>query len=171
MMNDLLVDFTVDKAAKTVVIKREFAAELSLVWDAFTKQELLDQWVAPAPMRSITKYMYFKVGGRRFYAMVSPDGQERWSIQRYTSITPKTNFKMFNSFADKDENPESEGSEWDHTFSEQDGPDGYRVTKVTITIYNESLARMEKMIEMGFTIGFKMSMSNLENLLTTLSQK
>jgi len=170
-MNDLLFDFTVDKAAKTVVIKREFAAELSLVWDAFTKQELLDQWVAPAPMRSITKYMDFKVGGLRFYAMVSPDGQERWSIQRYTSITPKTNFKMFNSFADKDENPESEGSEWDHTFSEQDGPDGYRVTKVTITIYNESLARMEKMIEMGFTIGFKMSMSNLENLLTTLSQK
>jgi hypothetical protein len=27
------------------------------------------------------------------------------------------------------------------------------------------------MIEMGFTEGFKMSMNNLENLLTTLSQK
>jgi hypothetical protein len=29
---------------------------------------------------------------------------------------------------------------------------------------------MEKMIEMGFTEGFKMSMSNLENLLATLSK-
>ena len=29
---------------------------------------------------------------------------------------------------------------------------------------------MEKMIEMGFTEGFKMSMNNLENLLATLSQ-
>jgi hypothetical protein len=31
-----------------------------------------------------------------------------------------------------------------------------------ITIYNESVARMEKMIEMGFTEGFKMSMNNFE---------
>ena len=28
------LDFTVDKAAKTVTIKREFDADLSLVWDA-----------------------------------------------------------------------------------------------------------------------------------------
>ena len=35
MKNDLLFDFTVDKAAKTVFITREFAAELPLVWDAY----------------------------------------------------------------------------------------------------------------------------------------
>jgi len=166
MNNNLLFDFNVDKAAKSVFITREFNAGQSLVWDAFTKAELLDQWVAPAPMRAKTKYMNFEVGGRRFYAMISPDGQERWAIQKYTSISPKTNFKMFNAFADKDENPELPGSDWDYTFSEQDGK-----TKVSIIIYNESLARMEKMIEMGFTEGLKMSMNNLENLLPTLSGK
>jgi uncharacterized protein YndB with AHSA1/START domain len=161
-MNNLLFNFTVDKATKTVSITREFDAELSLVWDAFTKQEILDQWYAPKPWMSKTKFMNFKVGGRRFYAMVSPEGQERWVIQKYTSISPKTNFKMLNAFADKDENPELPGSDWDYTFSEQNG-----TTKVNITIYNESLARMEKMIEMGFTEGFKMSMNNLENLLAS----
>src|SRR5258705_3649665 len=166
MNNNLLFDFTVDKAAKTVYITREFDAELSLVWDAFTKKELLDQWLAPKPMTSITKYQNFKVGGKRFYAMVSPEGQERWAIQEYTSITPKTNFKMNNAFADAAENPELPGSKWDHTFSEQNG-----TTKVSISIYNESLERMEKMIEMGFKEGFGMSMKNLEGLLTTLSQK
>ena len=35
-MNNLLFDFTVDKAQKTVYVNREFAAGLSLVWDAFT---------------------------------------------------------------------------------------------------------------------------------------
>jgi uncharacterized protein YndB with AHSA1/START domain len=165
MTNELLFDFTVDKAAKTVYITREFAADLSLVWDAFTKAEILDQWVAPKPWKSRTKVMDFRVGGRRFYAMVSPDGQEKWAVQKYISISPKTNFKMFNAFADKDENIELPGSDWDYTFSEQDGK-----TKVNITIYNESLARMEKMIEMGFTEGFKISMINLENLLTSLSQ-
>lgn len=166
MTHDLLFDFTVDKVAKKVFVTREFDAELDLVWDAFTKAEILDQWNAPAPFTAKTKVMDFRVGGRRFYAMVSPEGNERWAIQRYTSISPKTNFKMFNAFADKDENPELPGSEWDYTFSEQNGK-----TKVNITIYNESLARMEKMIEMGFTEGFKMSMNNLENLLKTLSKK
>lgn len=162
MNNNLQFDFTVDKATKTVSITREFNAELSLVWDAFTKAEILDQWVAPKPFVSKTKFQDFKVGGRRFYAMVSPEGHERWAIQKYISINPKTNFKMFNVFSDKDENPELPGSEWDYTFSEQNG-----LTKVTIVIYNESLARMEKMIEMGFTEGFKMSMENLENVLAS----
>jgi uncharacterized protein YndB with AHSA1/START domain len=166
MNNNLLFDFTVDKAAKKVFITREFDAGLSLVWDAFTKAELLDQWVAPKPWTSRTKYMDFKVGGKRFYAMVSPDGQERWAIQKYTSISPKTNFKMFNAFADENENPQLPGSDWDYTFSEQNGK-----TTVHITIYNESLERMEKMIEMGFTEGFKMSMVNLENVLAALSKK
>jgi uncharacterized protein YndB with AHSA1/START domain len=166
MNNNLLFDFTVDKAAKTVFITREFDADLSLVWDAFTKAEILDQWIAPKPFISKTKFQDFKVGGRRFYAMVSPEGQERWAIQKYTSISPKTNFKMFNTFSDKDENPEPTGSDWDYTFNEQNG-----ITKVNITIYNESFERMEKMIEMGFTEGFKMSMVNLENVLATLSQK
>lgn len=163
-MNNLLFDFTVDKSIKTVYINREFAAELSLVWDAFTKPELLDQWVAPKPWTSKTKYMNFEVGGRRFYAMVSPEGLERWSIQEYSSITPKTNFKMHNAFADKDENPELPGSDWDYNFSEHNG-----ITKVSIAIYNESLERLERMIEMGFKEGFTMSIDNLEKLLPTLS--
>lgn len=166
MKNNLQFEFTVDKAAKTVFVNKEFAAGLSQVWDAFTKQEILDQWWAPKPWVSKTKFMDFKVGGRRFYAMVSPEGQEHWSIQEFTSITPKTNFKMLNAFADKDENPDLPGSEWDLNFTGQNG-----ITKVGITIYNDSLERMEKMIEMGFQGGFTMTLNYLENLLETLSQR
>ena len=162
-MNNLLFDFTVDKATKTVSITREFDAELSLVWDAFTKKEILDQWWAPKPFASKTKVMDFKVGGRRFYAMVSPEGQERWVIQKYTSISPKTNFKFFNAFADENENPQLPGSEWDHTFSEQNG-----TTKVSVVIYNESLERLERMVEMGFKEGFTMTLNELDKLLGTL---
>ncbi|MHA8056266.1 SRPBCC family protein [Aquirufa nivalisilvae] len=166
METNLLFEFTVNKPEKTVYITREFAAELPLVWDAFTKKELLDQWVAPKPWLAKTKYMNFEVGGRRFYAMVSPEGLERWSIQEYTSITPKTNFKMYNTFADAEENREVPGSAWEYSFSEQNG-----MTKVHITIVNESLTRFEKMIEMGFELGFKMSIDNLEQLLASLLNK
>lgn len=159
-MNNLLFDFKVDKSTNTVVVEKEFDAELSLVWDAFTKQEILDQWWAPKPYASKTKVMDFKVGGRRFYAMVSPEGQEHWSLQSYTSISPKTNFKYLSVFADKDENPFLPGSNWDLNFSENMG-----ITKVSITIHNESQERMEKMIEMGFTEGFTMTLNELETLL------
>jgi len=159
------MDFIVDKQTKTVSITKEFAAELSLVWDAYTKPEYLDQWWAPKPLTSRTKAMDFKVGGRRFYAMVTPDGEERWVLQKYTSITPKTNFKLFNAFADKDENPELPGSDWDLSFSEQNGK-----TKVSISIYNESLERLERMIEFGFREGTEAQLTNLEELLARLSQ-
>ena len=163
-MSNLLFDFTVDKSTKQVFINKEFAAELPLVWDAFAKQEILDQWWAPKPWASKTKFMNFEVGGRRFYAMVNPEGEEHWSLQKYTSISPKTNFKLFNTFADKDENPDLPGSDWDLCFSEQNG-----TTKVSIVIYNESLERMERMIEMGFKEGFTMTLNDLEDLLETLS--
>ena len=166
MKNNLLFDFTVDKTTKTVLVNREFDAGLSLVWDAFTKQEILDQWWAPKPWAAKTKIMNFEVGGRRFYAMVSPEGQEHWSVQKFTSISPKTNFKYLNAFADAAENPELPGSDWDLNFSEQNG-----TTKVSITIYNESLERMEKMIEMGFQGGFTMGLQQLDELLLTLKNK
>ena len=97
--------------------------------------------------------------------MVSPEGNERWAVQKYTSITPKTNFKFFNAFADKDENPELPGSDSDLSFSEHEGK-----TKVSISIYNESLERLERMIELGFVEGAKAQLKNLEELLATLSR-
>jgi len=164
MNTNLPFDFNVDKTTKTVSIDMEFAAGLPLVWDAFTKPEILDQWYAPKPWVSKAKFMDFKVGGRRFYAMVSPEGEERWSVQKYTSISPKTNFKMYNAFADKDENPELPGSDWDLNFREQNGK-----TKVSITIFNESLERLEKLID-GFKIGMAMTYENLTGLLATLQK-
>jgi uncharacterized protein YndB with AHSA1/START domain len=160
------MEFIVDKETKTVAITREFDAELDLVWDAYTQPELLDQWWAPKPYRSRTKVMDFRVGGRRFYAMVGPEGNESWAVQKYTSITPKTNFKFFSAFADKDEKPQLPGSDWDLNFSPRSG-----TTKVSISIYNESLERLERMIEMGFKEGTMAQFQNLEDLLASLSKE
>jgi len=162
-MNNLQFDFTVDKSTNSVCIVKEFDAELPLVWDAFTKPEILDQWWAPKPLTSKTKKMDFKVGGRRFYAMIVPDGQEHWGIQDFTSISPKTNFKWVSHFADKDENINTElpSSNWDLNFSEQAGK-----TKVSIVIKHKTLADIEMLIQMGFKEGFTMTLNFLAELLT-----
>lgn len=168
MKNNLLFDFTVDKTNNTVFVDKEFTAELPLVWDAFTKQEMLDQWWAPKPWISKTKSMDFKVDGRRFYAMVSPEGQKHWSTQNFTSISPPTNFKFFDAFTDQDENVNTElpSSEWDLNFSEQNG-----TTTVKMIIKHKTLADLEQIIQMGFEGGFKMTLTELENLLTRISSK
>lgn len=165
-MTSYIFDFAVNKNNKTVNIKREFAAPLNLVWDAWTKAEILDQWWAPKPFQSKTKYMDFKVGGRRFYAMVSPEGVEMgWQIQEYISISPKTHIKFLSAFADKDENLNLPGSNWDLNFSELN-----ETTTVYISIYNESRERMEKMIEMGFKEGFTSTLQYLEDVLSQKKQ-
>jgi uncharacterized protein YndB with AHSA1/START domain len=160
------MEFIVNKETKTVTITAEFDATRDLVWDAYTRPELLDQWWAPKPWASKTKVMEFREGGRRFYAMVSPHGIEKWSVQMYTSITPKTNFKLLNAFADENENPELPGSDWDLTFAEQDGR-----TTVTVSIYNESLERMEQILAMGFKEGFTMTLGQLKDLLAEIQNQ
>lgn len=167
MKNSLLFDFTVDKATNTVFVKREFAADQELVWDAFTKQEILDQWWAPKPWTSRTKYMNFENGGRRFYAMCSPEGDEHWSLQEFKAINPEKSFKTISSFADKDENinPDMPTSEWNLDFSEAEG-----ITTVSISIKHKTLANLEQLIKMGFQGGFTMTLNYLDQLLNDLKK-
>jgi uncharacterized protein YndB with AHSA1/START domain len=163
MKTPLQFDFRIDKETKTITVRREFAARLPLVWAAFTKPEILDQWWAPKPWVSKTKYMHFKDGGRRFYAMVSPEGQAHWSIQDYTAICPTTSFNYFDAFTDEHENinREDPGSDWSLTFSEAKG-----ITTTGITITWKTLDDLEKHLQMGFKEGFTMTLNYLELLLT-----
>ena len=164
MKTALQFDFIVNKETLTVTVNREFDAKLALVWNAFTKSEFLDQWWAPKPWVSKTKYMNFKEGGRRFYAMVSPEGEEHWCIQDFTAISPTANFKFFDAFADKNEkiNTEFPSSTWNLNFSETKG-----ITTVGITIKSKSLADLEQHLQMGFKEGFTMTLNYLAELLQT----
>lgn len=76
MSKNLNFDFVVNKDNNTIKISREFAAHISLVWDAYTTSEILDKWWAPKPWKARTKKMDFRVGGSWLYAMVGPAGEE-----------------------------------------------------------------------------------------------
>lgn len=162
MKTNLLMDFIVDKENCTVKIKREFNAPIANVWSAWTEAEILDQWWAPAPFKSKSKIMDFKEGGKRLYAMIGPDGQERWSEFHYTSVSPKTNFKHTSTFCDAEGNPNSEfgSSYWDLTFSEEGNS-----TFVDIVIKRDSFEELEKIVEMGFKSGITSAMESLDQIL------
>jgi uncharacterized protein YndB with AHSA1/START domain len=161
---NLLFDFTVDKATKTIHITREFAADLDLVWDAFTKAEILDQWYAPKPYLARTKEMDFREGGRWLYAMVSPEQVERFSMVEFLKIQPKSDFSTKNTFAD--ENGNSLGSAF--SIVKNSFKPGVEITTVYVEKVFNNLSTLEMMATGGFKEGTAAGFENLDKYFRTL---
>ncbi len=165
---NLLFDFTVDKETATIHITREFAADLDLVWDAFTKAEILDKWMGPKPYRVQTKEMDFRVGGRWLYTMVSPDNvpMSRYSLAVFIEIHPKTSFTTKNSFADENGNPADSGITFSITKNSFTAEGDKTVVRIAKKM--QSLAQLEKFVEMGFVEGTSVAMQNLDQYFLSL---
>lgn len=108
MKNILLFDFNINKENNTINLKREFAANLELVWDAWTRQELLDQWWAPKPYRTETKSLDFTEGGIQLYAMISPKDEKLWCKADYKLIKVNKILSWLDAFCDEFGNENSE---------------------------------------------------------------
>lgn len=167
MNQNLAFDFSVDKENKTITVKREFAAELPLVWDAYTKSGILDQWWAPKPWKARTKSMDFREGGRWLYAMAGPEGEEHWSIADYTKIELQKKFVCTDGFADAEGNinPQMPRSRWEVSFTAK----GENTLVQTLITYPD-LVQLEATINMGFKEGYAMGMENLDALLPSLKK-
>src|SRR5258706_7832581 len=104
MNSNLLFDFSVSKENKIINVKREFDANIDLVWDAWTKPELLDQWWAPKPWKATTVSMDFRNGGKWLYYMQGPDGSRHYCRADYKSISVNKSFEGLDAFCDEDGN-------------------------------------------------------------------
>lgn len=162
MKNSLLMKFSVDKENVRILVKKEFAAPVALVWRAWTDSTMLDQWWGPKPWRAKTKMMDFREGGYWHYAMMGPDGEVFWGRADYISIAVEKNFAGRDSFCDEEGtiNMEYPQSQWNTDFSSTSD-----TTIVQIETTFDSLESLEKNLEMGFKEGFTGSMENLDRLL------
>jgi uncharacterized protein YndB with AHSA1/START domain len=159
------MEFVIDKGNKKVRVTREFAAPLSKVWAAYTQSELLDQWWAPKPWKAKTKTMDFRDGGHWLYVMAGPEGEEHWCRADYESVVPMKSFKGLDAFCDPEGkvNNDLPKSVWGCKFSEAGNK-----TIVNVEMECETLADLEKYIEMGFKEGFTMALGNLDELLISM---
>jgi len=158
---NLLFDFMVHKDKKTIYITREFAAGLDLVWDAFTKEEILAQWVAPKPLRIVIKELDFRVGGRWLYGMISNEGEVpvRFSMAEYLEIDAKNSFTTKNTFVDANDTPLNNMFSITINNFKEEGADK---TTVHIEKVFEDLAVLEWMATSGFKEGTEMGMKALD---------
>lgn len=159
MKNNLLFNFKVNKETGKVVVEREFAAELDVVWEAWTNPEILDQWWAPKPYKTVTKSMDFREGGTWLYYMESPEGDKHWCKNEYLKIQPKDFYIGLDAFCDEHgvTNTDMPRTEWKNTFEGRTDK-----TLVTVVATYPSLEDLEKVIKMGFQEGFTMALGNLD---------
>ena len=167
MNNTLLLDFTVNRENKTITVKREFAAELPLVWDAYTKPEILDQWWGPKPWKARTKKMDFREGGQWHYVMAGPNGEEQWCVVNYKTIQVHKKFTGLDAFADPQGNVNKDlpQSKWEVSFANKG-----QVTLVECNISYDDLAQLDAILHMGFKEGLTIAMEGLDELLPTLKK-
>ncbi len=167
MNSVLLFDFIVDKVKTTIHVKREFDAELELVWDAWTNPEILDQWWAPKPYRNQTKSMDFREGGTWHYAMTSPENNTHWCRADYQKIDTVKNYSCLDAFCDETGkiNTHMPRTHWNVGFKiDQDK------TLVSIDLKYNSLEDLETVIKMGMKEGFSMALGNLDQYLASRHQ-
>lgn len=165
MKADARFDFLVDKEKNTITIKREFAARRQLVWDCYTKSELLDRWFAPKPLTTKTRFMDFSEGGHWLYAMVEPSGQEYWGRMDYQTIQPIDNYTSLDGFCDETGalNPALPRSRWNVTFS-----DVATHTLVETVVLYASAEALRQVMQMGLKEGLTSTLERLDELLSTL---
>jgi PhnB protein len=164
MNSNLLFDFSVNKENNTIHVTRDFAAELPLVWDAWTKPELLDLWWAPKPFRTQTKSMDFREGGRWHYGMISDENEVHWCLLDYKKIEHQKSYSGLDGFCDEDANLNTAfpRSLWTNEFKAN-----RENTTVNIVIKYETLEDLEKIVSYGFKEGFSAAMENLDYYMET----
>ena len=166
MMPDLHYSFKADMQTNQITIRREFDAPKTLVWDCYTKAELLDQWFAPEPFTAKTRSMEFREGGHWHFAMVGPDGGEHWVRFDYEKINPKDHYRAQDAFSDAQGgiNRDLPVSTWEVTFKD-DTPR----TLVQIVATYDSPEALQQIVNMGMKEGLEATLAALDTLLEKLA--
>lgn len=76
------------EAANELRITRVYDAPVSLVWDAWTRDEHLQQWWGPRGVTLTTHHRDLRPGGTWVYTMHGPDGTDWPNFTRYHVVEP-----------------------------------------------------------------------------------
>lgn len=142
----------------TVVVTRDFHAPRPLVWDAFTRPDLLRRWmIGPDGWTMSVCEMDFVPGGRFRYVWSKPGADDMGMGGAYVAIEPPARIVHREIF-----DADWTGGETTVTtaFEERSG-----VTRMTLTVEYSSTAARDGALAIGMTAGMEMSYARLDGLL------
>jgi uncharacterized protein YndB with AHSA1/START domain len=148
---------------REIVMTREFNAPRTLVWDAFTKPELLKRWLYGMDGWSLECEMGKKVGDRYHYLWRGPNGEQMGAGGVVREIVPPQRMVVTERFDD----PWYPG-EMINTieFVERDGK-----TTLTQTLCYESREAREVVLKSPAEKGIGMSYDRLAEMLMKIAHE
>ena len=139
-----------------VVMTRVFDAPRQLVFDAFSKPELLKRWFGPRGWSLVVCEVDFRVGGGFRFVLRGPDGREMGMRGVYRELVPPERSVHMESFDDYPGESEVTG-----IFAEQGGK-----TTLTVTVVYASREVRDIVLKSGMEHGAAESYDRLAELLT-----
>jgi uncharacterized protein YndB with AHSA1/START domain len=140
---------------REIVMTRVFDASRRLVWDAFTRPELLKRWFGPRGWSLIVCEVDLRVGGGFRFVLRGPDGKDMGMRGVYREIAPPERSVHMESF---DDYPGE--SQVTAVFVEQRGK-----TTLTATVLYPSKEVRDAVIQSGMEHGAAESYDKLAELL------
>ncbi len=128
---------------REIVMTRVFDAPRNLVFDAFSKPELLKRWFGPRGWSLVVCEVDFKVGGKWRFVLRGPDGREMGMRGVHREIAPPertVHLEMFDDYPGE--------SIVTAVFVEQNGK-----TTMTATVLYESQVIRDAVIKSGMEHG------------------
>jgi len=140
-----------------IALTRVFKAPRHLVYDAFSKPEVLKRWFGPRGWSLVTCDIDARVGGSFRFVLRSPDGRELGMRGTYRELSPPTRSVHTESF---DDYPGE--SQVTSVFTEHDG-----YTTLVATILYPTKEVRDAVIKTGMEQGAAESYDKLEEILAS----
>lgn len=142
---------------REIALTRLFKAPRHVVYDAFSKSEILKRWFGPRGWSLVTCDIDARVGGGFRFVLRAPDGREVGMRGAYRELSPPTRFVHTESF---DDFPGE--SQVTSVLTERDG-----YTTLAATILYPSKEIRDAVIKTGMEHGAAESYDKLEEILRT----
>jgi uncharacterized protein YndB with AHSA1/START domain len=152
-------------ADEQILITREFDAPKALVYDAFTRPELVRRWWHAKRGEMTICEIDLRVGGTWRYVAIADDGFEVGFHGEYREIVPQERIVSTEVYEGLPEgvSEEEAGTVNTTTFTESDGR-----TTLTILVQAPSKAARDAIIESGMEAGLQDALDLLEEAAISL---
>jgi uncharacterized protein YndB with AHSA1/START domain len=144
-----------------IVMTRVFDAPRHLVWDAFTKPELLRRWFGPRGWSLVVCEVDLRVGGGFRFVLRGPDGRDMGMRGVYREITPPERSVHMESFDDYPGESQVTG-----VMVEEGGK-----TTLTVTVLYPSREVRDIVLQTGMEHGAAESYDKLAELLAATTTR
>lgn len=161
-----ITSVTRDTDALTLTVVADFPADVQRLWEAYVDPRQLERFWGPPSFPATFNRHDAAAGGRSTYTMKGPDGETHGGYWEWRSVVPLQSFEVRDGFTTPDGEPDSALPSMRMRFAFEETEHGSRVTT---TSYFDSLADLEKLLDMGMEDGMREAMGQMDAVLADLT--